>query len=391
MQKAPDDIDLLLPFGEALRGFLEQPFIAAADLKHTLRARGVFLNRTEKRDTIPVLVCCLLCPQEFDELRECQTSREDNPKTMTRTLPWSSRKPLLEAIPPDLKLSDLIAGDFTNYTIIGTPLFVPVGNNPNNISCEFQIEREDFSKSWAATKSTFRGKLRIEKNTSGTAIKFILTHTATETKDLNRKFVKHLTQRFKSSGDVKQDAEIETILFSSFDNERRIAFFRSLTKDFGSAGFEFVGMTNFGVCPDRSLDLPADVSWMEEKVEGLKINGVALQDIFFLKDAEYHKFFLLYAIEAKFKFDYSSAKGSCSIIFEFPDFMPEKNLSAEFEANISALHLDAACSRLNKVAVKEELLRRVNEFKLSQFEKYRLRPSTHPALQLEAAIDWGVG
>ena len=87
MQKAPDDIDVLLPFGEALRGFLEQPFIAPADLRHTLRSRGVFLSRSEKRDTIPTLVCLLLCPREFDELRECQSSREDNPKQITRTLP----------------------------------------------------------------------------------------------------------------------------------------------------------------------------------------------------------------------------------------------------------------------------------------------------------------
>lgn len=31
MQKPADDIDLLLPFGEALRGFLEQPFISPSD------------------------------------------------------------------------------------------------------------------------------------------------------------------------------------------------------------------------------------------------------------------------------------------------------------------------------------------------------------------------
>lgn len=389
MQKTPDDIDVLLPFGESLRGFLEQPFIVPSDLKHTLRSRGIFLGRNEKRDTIPVMVCLLLCPREFDELRECQVSREDNPKTMTRTLPWNSRRSLLDAVPSDLKLADLIEGDSTNFKIIGSPAFVPVGNNPNIISCEFQIEREDFSKSWAATKSIFKGKLRLEKNASGTCIKFILTHTAPETKDVNRRFVKALTERFKRNADVKRESEIETILFSSFDNERRVAFFASLMKDLQPVGFEFVGMTDFGVCPDSQVELPPEVGWMEEKVKGMKINGVSLQDIFFLKDEEYHKFFLLYAVEAKFKFDHGAAKGSCSIILEFPDFMPSKDGGAEFEANISTLTLDAGCSQLNKTVVKEELLRRVNEFKLTQFEKFRLRPSNLPALQLEAAMDWG--
>lgn len=336
-----------------------------------------------------MLVCFLLCPQEFDELRECQSSREDNPKTITRTLPWNSRISLLEAIPPDLKLSELIAGDFTNYKIIGSPAFVPVANNRNNICCEFQIEREDYSKSWAATKSVFKGKLRVEKNASGTSVKFVLTHTADETKDANRRFVKCLTERFKRNGHVKREAEMETILFSGFDNERRVAFFCGLMKNLEPAGFEFVGMTDFGACPDRSLELPPEVSWMEEKVDGLKINGISLQDIFFLKDVEYHKFFLLYAVEVKFKFDSDVAKGSCSFIFEFPHFLPEKDVTAEFEANISALSLDSACSHLNKTVVKEELLRRVNEFKLSLFEKFKLRSSNSPAIQLEAAIDWG--
>ena len=389
MQKAPDDIDVLLPFGESLRGFLEQPFIAPADLKHTLRSRGVFLSRNEKRDTIPTLVCLLLCPREFDELRECQSSREDNPKQITRALPWASRKSLLDALSLDVNLSNLLAGDFTNYRIVGSPSFVPVANNPNNICCEFEIEREDYSKSWAATKSIFKGKLQLEKNHSGTVVKFILTHTAAETKEVNRRFVRELTERFKRNGDVKNDAEVETILFASFDNELRIAFFRSLMKNLLPAGFEFVSMTDFGACPDRLLELPAGINWMEDKVDGMAINGRALEDIFFLKDTEYHKFILLYAVEAKFKFDCGEAKGTCSVVFEFPDFMPGKDGKAEFEANISALSIDPASSQLNRTLVKEELLRRVNEFKLTQFEKFKLRPLNIPAVQLETAMDWG--
>lgn len=162
-------------------------------------------------------------------------------------------------------------------------------------------------------------------------------------------------------------------------------------KDLDPAGFEFTGMTDFGACPDRSLELPTEVSWMEDKVDGLKINGVALQDIFFLKDAEYQKFFLLFAAEAKFKISCDKAKGNCSIIFEFPDFLPGKDGNAEFEANISSLSLDRECSQMNKTVLKEELLRRVNEFKLTQFEKYRLCLPSQPAVQLETAMDWGTG
>src|SRR6266545_2351863 len=105
MQTQPDNIDVILPYGEALRPFLEQPFITKADLKDTLRSRGVFVGRYEKCDTIPILVSCLISPREFDCLRERQTSREDNPKRNSRFLIWHSQKALIQCIPETLNLN----------------------------------------------------------------------------------------------------------------------------------------------------------------------------------------------------------------------------------------------------------------------------------------------
>ncbi len=373
MHRIPDNIDLLLPFGEALRGFLEQPFLSASDLKHTLRARGVFQNRTEKRDAIPVLTCCLLSPAEFDELRERQATREDNPKTMTQTLPWSSTKSLLHAIPTELRLADLVPGDYTNYKIIGSPAFVPVGNNPDNITFEFEIEREDISKNWAATKNNFKGSLRIERIANRNTIKFILTHTADETKEVNRRFVQRLTQHFKDAGDVKREAEIEMIRFSSFDNEGRIAFFRSLTDRLASSEFQFSKTTDLGASPDDSVVLPPNLKWMEDNVSSLKLNGKALQDTIFIKDKACHGFLLFYAIDADFKFELPDAKGACSIGFEFPEFASKKERDLEFETTITSVTLDPGCAPMNRNDLKEELLRLINDYKLDQFERHRLR------------------
>ncbi len=373
MHTTPVNIDLLLPYGEALRGFMEQPYIASADLKSSLRSRGIFLRRNEKRDTIPVLVCCLLSPQEFEDLRQRQENREDNPKTITRTLAWSSNKSVLDALPKELNLAELLFGDSVNYKVVGSPEFVPVGNDHNNVCCEFEIEREDLSKNWAATRNHFKGKLRIEKPGAGSAIRFVLTNTADETKDLNHRFVRRLTQHFKENGDVNGDSEIETIRFLNFDNEGRIAFFRSLTRGVESAGLEFVEVTDCGVCPDGRGALPREVKWMEGHVKGLNINGVALQETVFMSEQyrAYHKLFLFYGMEAKFRFDIPVAKGICSIGFEFPDFALKKDRGIELEANISALSLDSGQSAVNRTAVKEELLRRVNDFKLARFEEHR--------------------
>ncbi len=373
MQTTPQNIDLILPYGETLRGLMEQPYISPADLKHTLRARGVFLRQNEKRDTIPVLTCCLLGPEEFDQLRERQENREDNPKASTQTLAWKSEKSLLEAIPPTLDFAALVFGEGVNYKVLGTPSFAPVGNDVNNICCEFEIEREDLSKSWAATRNTFRGKLRIEKAKSGCGINFVLTNTAEETKDLNRRFVKKLTQHFKEFGCVERDSVIETIRFSSFDNEQRVAFFRSMTREVESIGLEFLEVTDCGVCPDGKVKLPREVKWMEGHVNGLNINGIALQETVFMNE-EYkvqHRLFLFYGMEAKYRFENPTARGVCSIVVEFPDFIPKKEGRTELEINISTLSLDSGHPPVNRIAVKEELLRRMNDFKLACFEQYR--------------------
>ena len=80
MNKQPLTINQMLPHGEMLRGFLEQPFLQKSDLKDVLRSHGVFTCNTEKSDSIPILMMTNLSPSEFDLLREAQSSREDNPK-----------------------------------------------------------------------------------------------------------------------------------------------------------------------------------------------------------------------------------------------------------------------------------------------------------------------
>src|SRR5260370_33911689 len=83
---------------------------------------------------------------------------------------------------------------------------------------------------------------------------------------LNRAFVQRLTQHFKDKGDVNRESEIETIVFSSFDNERRIAFFRSLTDKIDTSTFQFAKITDFGICTETSTTLPRELKWMQDTV-----------------------------------------------------------------------------------------------------------------------------
>jgi hypothetical protein len=378
MQSVPDNIDLLLPFGELLRGLVDQPFISEADLKRTLRARGVFLNRNEKRDTIPVLVCCILSPREFENLQECHATYEDNPKTTTVTVAWGSEKSLLDSVPGSLELGSLIVDEFANYKVIGSPQFVPIGDDPNKIACEFEIERVDWSRSWSSTKCHFRGKLLIEKGNGNDSIKFVLSHTAEETKDLNKKLVQSLTRHFKDTGVVGRDSEIQAIRFSSFENAGRIEFLRSLTSGLSLPGVEFTGTSKYGIGPDGTEALPAELRWMEDRIDDLKINGRALEETFFIKKKELHKHLLLHAMEAKFKFEFSMANGTCAIVFEFPDFGSKRDGNIELEVNVSSLTPASGYSHVNRTELKEELLSRINDYKLAQFQKYMLGVDSEP-------------
>ena len=43
------DINKIIPFGEFLRGFINQRYITTADLAQILRERGIFVLNQEKR------------------------------------------------------------------------------------------------------------------------------------------------------------------------------------------------------------------------------------------------------------------------------------------------------------------------------------------------------
>lgn len=49
MQAKHVHIDKILPYGELIRGFANQPFISKGDLKKSLRDRGIFFHHQKKK------------------------------------------------------------------------------------------------------------------------------------------------------------------------------------------------------------------------------------------------------------------------------------------------------------------------------------------------------
>jgi hypothetical protein len=293
MNKEPEDIDQMLPYGEMLRGFMEQSFISKSDLKDVLRNRGIFTHKTEKHDTIPILSSTILSPSEFDYLRECQNSKEDNPKIITQTIEWQSTEALLESIPEDFDVSSILNLEFSNYSVVGSPIFIPVEGDPNCIRMDFSIEREDMSKSWAANKSIFPGSLELKRVKDGNIVKLVVTHTADETKQVASKTSSSLVKHFKEKGFVNSFKNLEKILFSKFLNSGRILYLLSLTQRCKSSILDFVDIVDIEFSPDTDNTLPKDIKWMEENIKDLKLNGNSLHETLFLKGSTYHDFLCL--------------------------------------------------------------------------------------------------
>jgi len=333
MQKGYEHIDKMLPYGELIRGFANQSEISDGDLKNALRERGIFFSETEREKMTPCLTTLLLSPKEFDNLREQQNTREDNPKKSSSRLNWTTNKNLIEAIPAFIDVSQILPTEYINYKIVGQPAFVPVDNNPNKILLEYIVERNDLNKSWYEAKNTFKGNLLLEK-TSDNEVSIIKTYTSQETDFVGSKFETHLLRHFKLHDLVSQDTELHKIKFLDFSNEERIVFFWRLTSHMDSTFFKFIDIVDIEMKPDETMILPEKIEWMNNKDE-LAIRGKDIHNsTFFIKEKEYHKYLKFWSIEAKFKFEFLNVKGKCNVYFGFPKFT-SKGDNAEFEINIT--------------------------------------------------------
>ena len=80
MNTKHNDINKIIPYGESLRGFVNQKFISQSELHRILKERGIFTLNSEKDFIVPILQTLLLSPKEFDKIRDAFTAKEDNEK-----------------------------------------------------------------------------------------------------------------------------------------------------------------------------------------------------------------------------------------------------------------------------------------------------------------------
>lgn len=367
MIKSHENIDQMLPQGELLRGFTAQNSISRGELKKVLRSRGVFFKSNEKEEIVPCIATLLLSPSEFEVLKDCQNTREDNLKKSTSRLKLETDLSLLDSRPEPTIFQDAVGSDYVNYSLTKTPEIEFDRGNPDKMVISYELVRYDRNKSWFEAKNVFTGHLYVEK-TSPTQLSITKSYTSPESEEVANKFQNVLVQHYKSAGFVHRDSELKKILFKDFSNEERFIFFWRLTSRMDGIHFEFKDIEDIEFRPDEAMPLPEKIEWMAKKKE-LILKGTEVHNTFFISENMYHPHLQFWGLQAKFRFNGFLVQGNCVVNFQFRDFI-EKGGEAEFEINISSLTTESTLSAREKAELKQALLNLLEKKKNELYDSF---------------------
>lgn len=358
------DIETILPYGGMILSVVAGSQLSKTDLKRMLAQRGIFLTSSEKEHTVPLLMSLLFTPREFEFLRERQRTKEDLPKSITRTIQCENENFSLLEVITDRRLPETILPKYASYKILETPSFMPKENG-NVLLMEYKIQRRNRTKDWAHNKSTHTGTIRFEK--VGKDIQVTMDYTSPETKDLSDKITKHVETQLKDKGIVNRERKVKQITFGDFNNEERIAFLLSLTA--GTGLLQFKQITDIDIGPDQNEQLPKSIEWIR-RVKSMMLRGEHLHLMEFLTDVTYHRSLIIEMIEADFEFTYNGSSGICTVEYGFTGCLHSKNPSIEFEAKVKKFSFNTGQEPQSKINTQRFLQNTFNKLKAEKYTKF---------------------
>lgn len=360
---------ILLPTRDYLRQMIGLSAVKKSHIKDILRNRGVFFSSEEKDRMAPVLIKSGISPAEFIELKESVQDKEHSKKTKTRTIPWESDKHLSEAIRDDFDPGEFFDDRYGTCVLHNISGLTVDGNNPDRVSIDYSIERNDLVKNWGENRSVYDGKLEMRKEGDRLLV-VSLAHTAPETKLFGEKLSSALIKSFKNDGHIDQDADITIIRFTDFNNSNRIKFLKELTQN-GSQGLaKFSDTVDVNFAPDNTKPtVPPNLEWMKEKIDRLKMTGKSLHSTFFVTDEDLFPYIMLFGLECKYEVQGEGYSGDCRILCEFSDRRDDS--SSELVLNLIVLHVQMNNSDLKNDDIKKEIVNSFENSKIRLYDRYR--------------------
>lgn len=180
------DIDKIIPFGEFLRGFINQRYITATDIARILRERGIFVFNQDKDYMVPIMQNLLLSPAEFDKVRDSFSEKEDNEKKFSREITWAKNAKIFDPELLFVSLDEVMRTKLPTCKLRKPVSFVQLDNNPNHIIASFELERHDMNKSWYEQTNLFHGSIEFINDNGKGHVR--ITHTAQKQKIWQRKY-----------------------------------------------------------------------------------------------------------------------------------------------------------------------------------------------------------
>jgi hypothetical protein len=362
--------EVLLPTRDFLRQLIGQSKVKTKELTEVLRARGVFTGSDQKEVTGPILIKTGLSPFEYTELRESYKTKEESPKSITRTINWNSDTHLLDAIPDVVDYEALLNDQFGVFSVSSMSGFTALDDNPDHIYMDFKIERKDAVKNWGENVVVHEGRVEIRKEDGGKLLNISLTHTAPETREFGNKVAAKFIRHFKDEGHINQNEQVKVIRFFDFTNEGRVKFLNELTQKALYSMLSFVDTKDIHFSPDHDIaNPPHDIAWMKDKIEDMKMKGKGLHSTFFVSDASFHPYIQLFGVHCDYTFEGSNCSGTCRILFEFSD--KEESAGSELTLNLSMLKLEANDNGASRSALKKQIIESLEKFKMEAYDLHR--------------------
>jgi hypothetical protein len=372
------DFEKFLPFGETLRGYLEQSFVKTTDLSDLLRSRGVFVQGAQKEDLIPILTATLISPSEFQTLLDCRKERDSKEKTIDRTRAWKSDRSLLEAANAAVQLDKLDFESTEKCKLLGKPTISSINGDSEHIELNFTVRRTRVALDWSNEESLFAGKVTLKKVKVAGQVVLTITHTSPETKDVAEKYAKLIEESLRNSDDIGEPTADDQILYSSFDNTQRADFLLSLTGECSHDELEFVQLTNLEALTDRTNTIPDNCKELIEGFEQLRLKG-ELHKSAYCRRREIYPFVRFYRMDARFKFKVIGAEGECNIRYEFAEYGTSQSKKAEFTHEVEISHLADKFKHVHKGVVKQPLQELVSRVVAKKFKERNKGNKSTPA------------
>ena len=327
------DSNYLIPLGSELRVLLNSEHISYGEVHAAVKAKGIGSGSNEKSVTVPLLSATLLTPSGYSALIEASVDRDSKPKVKVSALDLVVSSS--DWITP---LKQLFESDFNpfanieNIEVVETPGVIVAGKD--KVRIPFSILRKDFSNDWTKRELRFNGEVTIERQGGSLKLDFSSTHSSKETEIANRRMTAQISRTLKESGITQSEIE-RRITFDSFTNVERVRFFKRLTGGYG----RFIGRGSVNDMEiNRDISGPAlpndpQVSWMNQTVKRLKIDGERLNDIFLISDEKYYPFYHVQRMDVTFGYTAAANSGEFRAGFFFST--PSRGETAKDDAELT--------------------------------------------------------